>query len=145
PARYRGRPAFEGPVSGALCGWRSLEGSPRDALVRLRALYCPTPRWRRGGLSMPAISFSGCRRARLLGYNEGLTDLSKAPGLRSKCRKAANRMQLCGHPWQWRRDHFRQKALDSPDGPIGPDPATATFSFAAATAFGQRTSAGGWN
>src|SRR5271166_649596 len=43
------------------------------------------------GLSMPAISFSGCRRARLLGYNEGLTDLSKAPGLRSKCRKAANR------------------------------------------------------
>ena len=25
PARYRGRPAFEGPVSGALCGWRSLE------------------------------------------------------------------------------------------------------------------------
>ena len=62
------------------------------------------------GLSMPAIPFSGCRRARLLGYNEGLTDLSKAPGLRSKCsRKAANRMQLCGHPWQWRRDHFRQK------------------------------------
>ena len=46
PARYRGRPAFEGPVSGALCGWRPLEGSPRDALVRLRAL-CRSPLARR--------------------------------------------------------------------------------------------------
>ena len=43
PARYGGRPAFEGPVSGTLCGWRSWKDL-RDALVRLRAPYCPTRR-----------------------------------------------------------------------------------------------------
>jgi aryl-alcohol dehydrogenase-like predicted oxidoreductase len=35
--RHCGRPACEGPISGALRRWRSVEGSPRDPVVRLTA------------------------------------------------------------------------------------------------------------
>src|ERR1700728_4247038 len=58
-ARYRGRPAFEGPVSRALYGWRSLEGSPRDPVARLTPR---PPRLRPGPVPGERVSNESTRR-----------------------------------------------------------------------------------
>jgi aryl-alcohol dehydrogenase-like predicted oxidoreductase len=50
-ARHRGRPAFKGPVSGALRRWRSLDGSPPNPVVRLRVPYCPRRKSQTGTMS----------------------------------------------------------------------------------------------